>query len=528
MNQAYISVGSNVPDKEIKIEEGLRALRQLNVISGFEVSQIYSTPSCNGVGPDYSNCVVGLYTTLTADELNNKLKDIEKQAGRTHDASSDRHIVELDLDLVVFDNEILRQCDFDRRHFRIGYEQLNSSVRNIPINNFFYELPDERIARHPLADRDLCKLLVADKYGVRADAIFADLLDYISPYSTLVYNNTRVINARLRFHKASGALIEIFCLEPVSPSDYQVNFASSGPVEWRCFVGNSKRWKNGSLEMTIECDNKTKVILIAERTQRCDGDSIVRFIWNNESLSFAQIIEMAGEIPIPPYLNRSTEKSDSTDYQTIFSRIEGSVAAPTAGLHFTSELLNRIDRAGIERGEVTLHVGAGTFQPVKSEHIGDHPMHAEFIVVTRDLIQNLANTDRTIIAVGTTTVRTLESLYHIGCLIATDRWNGVLEQWYPYGINHPALSVRDSLNAILAMLEQNGDDRLIASTRIIIAPGYKYRIVKQLITNFHQPGSTLLLLVSAMIGDSWRQVYEHALAGNYRFLSYGDACLLSV
>lgn len=402
-----------------------------------------------------------------------------------------------------------------------------ASPKDIRIEEFQYPLPDERIAKHPLAQRDSCKLLVADANGNIQDRIFSDLPEMLGSDDMLIYNNTRVINARLRFTKPTGGIIEVFCLEPVYPADYEQCFASTGPVEWRCFVGNSKRWKEGPLQGVLDIDGK-EVVLTAERVSLGQGDSVVRLSWSDSSMTFARIIEAAGEIPIPPYLNRSTEPSDLSDYQTVFSHIEGSVAAPTAGLHFTEDLLAEIDKAGAIRREVTLHVGAGTFQPVKSEKIGDHPMHSEFIVVSRDLIAELATSERRVTAVGTTSVRTLESLYHIGCLIAQDRWNGNVEQWYPYSEDHPNLDTRESLKQIVDWLDAEGLDKLVASTRIIIAPGYRYRIVRRMITNFHQPGSTLLLLVSAFIGDIWKKVYEHALASDYRFLSYGDACLFSI
>ena len=402
-----------------------------------------------------------------------------------------------------------------------------ASPKDIRIEEFQYPLPDERIAKHPLAQRDSCKLLVADANGNIQDRIFSDLPEMLGSDDMLIYNNTRVINARLRFTKPTGGIIEVFCLEPVYPADYEQCFASTGSVEWRCFVGNSKRWKEGPLQGVLDIDGK-EVVLTAERVSRGQGDSVVRLSWSDSSMTFARIIEAAGEIPIPPYLNRSTEPSDLSDYQTVFSHIEGSVAAPTAGLHFTEDLLAEIDKAGAIRREVTLHVGAGTFQPVKSEKIGDHPMHSEFIVVSRDLIAELATDERRVTAVGTTSVRTLESLYHIGCLIAQGRWNGNVEQWYPYSEDHPNLDTRESLKQIVDWLDAEGLDKLVASTRIIIAPGYRYRIVRRMITNFHQPGSTLLLLVSAFIGDIWKKVYEHALASDYRFLSYGDACLFSI
>lgn len=390
--------------------------------------------------------------------------------------------------------------------------------QNISIEQFNYPLPDERIAKHPLAERDQCKLLVRRADGTIHDRVFAEVPSLLPAGAMLVYNNTRVINARLRFRKESGALIEIFCLEPVRPVDYAVNFATSGDhgVEWQCFVGNSKRWKDGVLKGIVGDS-----VLSAERIEKIGNASIVRFTWTG-SQSFAEIIAAAGELPIPPYLNRATEQSDETDYQTVFSRVDGSVAAPTAGLHFTPGLLAAVDAAGIERRELTLHVGAGTFQPVKADLIGEHTMHSEFISVDRKLIQELAETERPVIAVGTTSVRTLESLYHLGCRVVQGLSINELPQWYPYNANHPRLSRREALSALAEVC----GERLVASTRVIIAPGYEYKVVDGIITNFHQPQSTLLLLVSAFIGDDWRKVYDHALADpDYRFLSYGDACL---
>lgn len=396
--------------------------------------------------------------------------------------------------------------------------------QEICISDFEYDLPDEMIARHPLAERDKCRLLVADKKGIIAETAFSGLPSLLPPDAMLVYNNTRVINARVRFHKKTGAAIEIFCLEPVYPADYERNFASTGAVSWRCFVGNSKKWKEGTLETRLNIEGK-EILLTASRETEGNGSSIVTFGWNDRQLTFSQVIEAAGVIPIPPYLNRETEDTDKDDYQTVFSKINGSVAAPTAGLHFTENVLADIDRRGISRREVTLHVGAGTFQPVKAEHIGEHDMHSEFIVVSRDLIEELSSTPKKVFAVGTTSVRTLESIYHIGCLIAQGKWTGEVPQWYPYEDTHPVLTVQESMRQILDYLDREGHDKLVASTRIIIAPGYKYRIVRGMVTNFHQPGSTLLLLVSAIIGDTWREVYAHARESGYRFLSYGDACL---
>lgn len=396
-------------------------------------------------------------------------------------------------------------------------------AQNIQITEYFYPLPDERIAKHPLTQRDSCKLLVGNSSGVTADTVFTSLPSLIPADAMLVYNNTRVINARVLLHKETGAAIEIFCLEPIAPADYERNFAATDSVTWKCLVGNSKRWKDGALKRVIN----DGVTLSARRISKdAGGESIVEFSWDNPSLTFAQVIEAVGVIPIPPYLNRETEQTDSDDYQTVFSRIQGSVAAPTAGLHFTDNLLAAIDARGVRRREVTLHVGAGTFRPVQGDTVGEHTMHSELIVVDRKLIDELIDENK-VYAVGTTSVRTLESLYHIGCLIHQGKWQGEVPQWYSYSTDHPNLSVNDALGLVSKYLNDNGIEKLIAATRIIIAPGYKYRIVKGMVTNFHQPGSTLLLLVSAMVGDVWREIYNHALANDYRFLSYGDACLFT-
>lgn len=400
-------------------------------------------------------------------------------------------------------------------------------IKNIRIDSFDYPLPDSLIASHPLAERDRCRLLVCGPDGTISDTRFDSLPGLLPADSMLVYNNTRVINARLRFRKgaaADGALIEIFCLEPDTPADYAVSFASTGGCSWVCFVGNSKRWKEGALTAHILLPDGSTVTLSATRLERRGNASVVRFDWDNPGVTFSSIIAAAGEIPIPPYLNRATEASDATDYQTVYSHIDGSVAAPTAGLHFTPGVLSAIDALGIPRRELTLHVGAGTFQPVKSDTIGDHEMHSEFIAVERALIEELASTPRRVIAVGTTSVRTLESLYHLGCMAAQGLGVGQLPQWYPYSSTHPSLTVAESMQALLGAFE---GPVFIASTRLMIAPGYRYRVVRGMVTNFHQPRSTLLLLVSAFIADrpGWRTVYDHALASGYRFLSYGDACL---
>lgn len=400
-------------------------------------------------------------------------------------------------------------------------------ITDIKIDDFDYPLPDELIARHPLTQRDACRLLVRENDGMLQHRLFSDLPRLLPSDSIMVCNNTRVINARLRFHKpgVAGALIEIFCLEPESPRDYERSFAATGSCSWLCFVGNSKRWKEGALTLDLKIDGKN-VRLSAVRTERRDNASVVQFSWDDSSVTFSKIIDAAGEIPIPPYLNRATEQSDTTDYQTVFNRIEGSVAAPTAGLHFTPRVLDEIDALGIPRRELTLHVGAGTFQPVKSDTIGDHTMHSEFICVDRALIEELAATGRKVIAVGTTSVRTLESLYHLGCMVIHGEKPCEVPQWYPYTDHGQDIPTPDALRALAGYLSENGLDRLVASTRIIIAPGYRYRVVRGMVTNFHQPKSTLLLLVSAFTGGDWRRMYSEALRERYRFLSYGDAQLL--
>lgn len=409
------------------------------------------------------------------------------------------------------------------------------NVKDIDIAQFDYPLPDERIARHPLAEREKCLLLMRESDGTLSTHIFAELPQLLPDDTMLVYNDTRVINARLRFRKkptsadsdgtTQGALIEIFCLEPYCPRDYAVNFATTQKCEWICLVGNSKKWKTGSLELPLDI-NGHKVTLSAERIDRIGNSSVIRFSWDDPTATFATIIGAAGEIPIPPYLNRDTEATDSEDYQTVYGHIDGSVAAPTAGLHFTDSVLADIDRRGIPRHEVTLHVGAGTFQPVKSDTIGEHPMHNEFFAVDRKVIENLARDERRVIAVGTTSVRTLESLYHLGCMKHSGIPGDEVAQWYPYDPEHPHLSVKESMEALLKHLDTTGAPAIVASTRLIIAPGYAPGIVKGMVTNFHQPRSTLLLLVSAFTGGDWRKMYDYALAGDYRFLSYGDACLI--
>lgn len=402
----------------------------------------------------------------------------------------------------------------------------NQDPRCISVEDFDYQLEESRIAAHPLADRDLCRLLVRRPGGELSTHVFRELPSLLPADSMLIYNDTRVINARLRFRKSTGAAIEIFCLEPHDPTDYALSFASTWSCEWLCFVGNSKKWHDDTLSLDISVAGRI-LTLNAQRTGRVGNASLVRFTWDSAAgVTFSQIIDAAGEIPIPPYLNRDTEETDSTDYQTVYSHVEGSVAAPTAGLHFTDRVLADIDAHRIPRRALTLHVGAGTFQPVKAEVMAGHEMHREFIAADRSLIAELATTQRRVIAVGTTSVRTLESLYHLGCMAHSGQQPDCVPQWYPYDDNHPDLSVEEALKALLEYMDSHNLTRLVASTRVIIAPGYRYRIVKGMVTNFHQPKSTLLLLVSAFVDGHWREMYDYALAGDYRFLSYGDACLL--
>lgn len=403
-------------------------------------------------------------------------------------------------------------------------------IRNLRIEDFNYPLPDERIAKHPLADREQCKLLLYRNHAVAGEYRFADVPGLLPQDSMLVYNNTRVINARLRFRKPNqGAWIEIFCLEPHQPRDYAMAFATTGSCSWLCFIGNAKRWKNEPLSLQLAIGGR-EVTLTAQRGERKGNAFIVEFSWNGGD-TFASVLEAVGEIPIPPYLNRATEPSDSQDYQTVYSHIDGSVAAPTAGLHFTDGLLAECDRRGIRRRELTLHVGAGTFQPVKSDTIGDHEMHTEFIAVTRRLLIDLISNDKPVIAVGTTSVRTLESLYYIGLTLLrnpdADEHQLCIGQWMPYttdAADEP--DTRSALQAIVDYLDRHHADSYIGSTQIMIAPGFRFHVIDGMITNFHQPQSTLLLLVSAFVDGDWRSIYDCALAHDFRFLSYGDACLL--
>ena len=389
-------------------------------------------------------------------------------------------------------------------------------MKPIYIADYNYPLPDERIAKYPLPERDHSKLLVYRNGKVSEDR-FYNVGDYIAPHSLLIYNNTRVIQARLEFHKPTGARIEVFCLEPIAPHDYQLSLGSTTGCTWKCMVGNVKKWHDEAIE--LQAGN---FILRAYKEQVLGNTFAVRFEWNEQNVSFAEILDAAGELPIPPYLNRKTEESDLRTYQTVYSRIKGSVAAPTAGLHFTDAVLNDLRGRGIETDEVTLHVGAGTFLPVKTADANEHTMHTEIIAVPRETIAHLQRQLGHIVAVGTTSMRTLESLYFIGC----HPQNATVGQFEPYEKEY-ALSVHDALQAILDYLDATGQQTLHAQTQIMIKPGYTFRLVDQLITNFHQPQSTLLLLVSAFVDGDWHTIYNYALSHDFRFLSYGDSSILT-
>ena len=398
--------------------------------------------------------------------------------------------------------------------------------KNIRIADFAYDLPDERIAKYPLGERDASKLLVYD-HGNISHRQFRDLPELLPEGSLMVMNNTRVIQARMHFRKETGAFIEVFCLEPAEPHDYVLMFQQTCCCTWHCLIGNAKKWKGGALQRQIDVEGED-MTLSCERLE----DDLIRFSWGKDNITWAQVLDACGELPIPPYLNRATEASDLKTYQTVYSKVKGSVAAPTAGLHFTPAVLEAIDQRGIERAELTLHVGAGTFKPVKSERIEGHEMHSEWIYVPRRVVEALIRHDGHCTAVGTTSVRTLESLYYIGKKLvdnpeATEE-DLKVGQWEPYeGVKSEELNNEDSLYAILGWMDRNHVDALHTSTQIIIVPGYRYHIVERMITNFHQPQSTLLLLVSAFVGgERWRDIYRYALDNDFRFLSYGDSSLL--
>lgn len=416
----------------------------------------------------------------------------------------------------------------------------------IYIADYNYPLPDERIAKYPLAERDHSKLLVYRDGEVSEDT-FYNVGDHIAPESLLIYNNTRVIQARLEFHKPTGARIEVFCLEPgASPrrngesglrqegyvDPYIQALTSTSGCIWKCMVGNAKKWHNESLEYRVESLETTLRVF---KEQQIGNTYTVRFEWDNENVSFAEILDAMGELPIPPYLNRKTEESDKTTYQTVYSRIKGSVAAPTAGLHFTEHVLDDLRKRGIETDEVTLHVGAGTFLPVKTADANEHTMHTEIIAVPKATIEHIIAKLGRIVAVGTTSMRTLESLYFIGAKLQNPEISKSrdieihVDQFEPYeeGASDKKTSTKEALQAIIDYLEATGQQTLHAETQIMIKPGYTFHVVDQLITNFHQPQSTLLLLVSAFVGGDWKTIYDYALSHGFRFLSYGDSSILN-
>ena len=415
-------------------------------------------------------------------------------------------------------------------------------MEEILIEEYNYPLPDERIAKYPLQERDKSKLLVYREGEVSEDKFYR-VGEYVPADSLLIYNNTRVIQARLEFHKpvkqegdeargevVKGARIEIFCLEPLMPHDYQLSLGSTEGCTWKCMIGNAKKWKSGALALRVVLPSRREVILLAEKGEQTGNTFAVKFSWEGQTeISFAEILDAVGELPIPPYLNRKTEESDKTTYQTVYSRIKGSVAAPTAGLHFTDNVLNGLRERGIKTAEVTLHVGAGTFQPVKVADANQHTMHTEIIAVPKETIQTIIDNLGHIVAVGTTSMRTLESLYFIGAELLGGVQNNLnlltVAQFTPYTREY-TLSTREALQAIVDYLDRMGEDVLHAETQIMIKPGYTFHVVDQLITNFHQPKSTLLLLVSAFVGGDWHRIYDYALANDFRFLSYGDSSIL--
>ncbi len=404
----------------------------------------------------------------------------------------------------------------------------------IRISDYTYELPEDRIATYPAGERDASKLLIYNK-GIISDTKFNHLAENFDSGSLMVFNNTKVVPARLLFRRATGAFIEIFCLEPVEPEDYNINFAATETCKWKCIVGNRKKWKEEEISLYIPQGHEEElsaVNLRARLEDTIDNSFIISFKWDN-GYPFSKVMEICGKVPIPPYLNRETENIDLVRYQTVYAQFRGSVAAPTAGLHFTDDVFRSLDDKGVKRETVCLHVGAGTFLPVKSETIAGHTMHSEPFSITKSALEGIfhqLSDKKDIIAVGTTSVRTLESLYWLGrqCFLSRniDGWEPQpVGQWDPYNAE-TEVSAEDAVGALIGWLEMKGEDRLFTKTQIIIVPGYKFRIINKLVTNFHQPQSTLLLLIAALIGENWKNVYDYALGNSFRFLSYGDSSLL--
>jgi len=395
---------------------------------------------------------------------------------------------------------------------------------SIKISDFTYDLPESKIAKYPLTERDKSKLLVWQK-GEITESLFSNCSKFLPENAQLVFNNTRVIHARMFFWKETGSKIEIFCLEPIEPHDYQIAFQEKKQVVWKCMVGNSKKWKRGILSHEIEIDGE-KIILQAEKTAQFENTFNIKFSWD-KPFTFAEIVEHTGVLPIPPYLNRETEESDEETYQTVYAKIDGSVAAPTAGLHFTNSVLDNLHSKNITTTEITLHVGAGTFQPVKSETIDGHNMHREVVIIPKNIIEGFYQNPEKIIAVGTTSVRSLESLYWLGFQLENKTFNPKnpeVLQWEPYE-NESKINTKKAFQNIVEYLDQSNQNEIQFSTQIIILPGYNFKVIDGMFTNFHQPQSTLLLLISAFIGNHWKNVYDYALANNFRFLSYGDCNL---
>ena len=402
------------------------------------------------------------------------------------------------------------------------------TVKHIKIKDYNYPLTDVRIAKYPLSERDHSKLLIYDKGEIKED-VFYNIAEYLPKNALMIFNNTKVIQARMHFRKDTGALIEVFLLEPYAPADYEQMFQTTSECSWLCLVGNLKKWKGQQLGREINIKGKD-VFVKVDYEREHHTSHLIKFSWNNNEVSFAEILDAIGELPIPPYLNRETQESDKTTYQTVYSKIKGSVAAPTAGLHFTDNVLSSVSNYGIDLEEITLHVGAGTFKPVKSDEIGEHNMHSEFVCVHKSTIEKLLLHDGKAIAVGTTSVRTLESLYYVGLKLLKDKDLSEDElhvcQWEPYADDVKQASAVKAIEQIREYMEEKNVNSIHFSTQIIIVPGYDYKIVKMLVTNFHQPQSTLLLLVSAFLHGDWKRVYDYALSHDFRFLSYGDSSLL--
>ena len=406
----------------------------------------------------------------------------------------------------------------------MGKENLHEKIN---IEDYNYDLPVERISSHPLTKRDESKLLLYSNNEC-FDERFSNLPDLLNSNDLLIFNNTKVIRARIPFFKKTGAKIEVFCLEPHLPEDFQMNFESTKSCTWKCMVGNLKKWKNDTIESVINFSTEV-VVLTATKKEKDEESVIIEFSWDNDNYSFAEILEESGIIPIPPYLNRQSEASDTVRYQTVYSKIKGSVAAPTAGLHFTDSVFQGLKAKGIQTEELTLHVSAGTFKPVSTESIFDHVMHNEHIYISKKLIEKLAEGNKRVIAVGTTSVRTLESIYWIGVKIKKGLIGNPEEihinQWDAYN-EDKIFTTKESLESILVYMDKHNIENLQASTQIIIIPGYNFKIIKGLITNFHMPKSTLLLLIAAISNGQWKYIYDFAINNNYRFLSYGDSSLI--